>query len=424
MLGLLHEYLKTMKNPWKSVETVKKIQEKMMRNIISFAYHNTRFYKEKFKKAGITPSDIQSLADLKKIPVVTKDQVRENPESLFASGYTRENSIVEQTTGSTGKILPILHNNEAISHFYAISFRMYWRWGYRPFDKLAYIGHGKTQQTMLDKSGLSRRKFISIFLSEREQIEVIKKFNPDVLCGYPSTIKGIMNEITADDLAHINLKFILLNSELLPDKLRAQAAQIFGADVFEEYSSYEVYFMAHECPLHNYHIVMDNVILNFLDDNHEEVSPGEQGRIVVTSLVNKAMPFIRYDLEDMGVPSDKICECGWNFKLMELLEGRKDDFLVMPNEYLMSPRKVVPVVEMTPGIKEFQIVQETRDIITIYIVKDENYTQKAEQALKEQLHTLFKTSGCQEFITINIEYMDKIPRKRGKLRIVISKVGS
>ncbi|MGD2248403.1 MAG: hypothetical protein PVF58_08340 [Candidatus Methanofastidiosia archaeon] len=233
-----------------------------------------------------------------------------------------------------------------------------------------------------------------------------------------------MNEIAADDLAHINLKFILLNSEILPDKLRVKAVKTFGADVFEEYSSYEVYYMAHECPLHNYHIVMDNVILNFLDDNNEEVSPGERGRIVVTSLVNKAMPFIRYDLGDIGVPSDDICECGWNFKLMELLEGRKDDFLVMPNGYLMSPRKVVPVVEITPGIKEFQIVQKTRDTITIYMVKDDSYTQKAEHTLKERLHTLIRASGCQEFVTIETEYMDKIPRKKGKLRIIVSKVDS
>ncbi|MGD2248402.1 MAG: hypothetical protein PVF58_08335 [Candidatus Methanofastidiosia archaeon] len=174
MLGLLHEYLKTMRNPWKSVETIERIQEKMMRNMINFAYHNTRFYKEKFKKAGITPFDIQSVSDLKKIPVATKDQVRNNPEFLFASGYTRKNSFAEQTTGSTGKIIPILHNSEAISHFYAGSFRMYWQWGYRPLDKLVYIGHGKTPQTILDKLGLSRRKFVSILLSEREQIETIK----------------------------------------------------------------------------------------------------------------------------------------------------------------------------------------------------------------------------------------------------------
>jgi phenylacetate-CoA ligase len=417
MLQSLYEYLKIMRNPWKDVEKLRKIQEKMMRAIIQFAYSHTRFYKEKFRKAGIEPSDIQTLEDIRKIPVCTKDEVRSNPEALFAAGYNRKNCIVEQTTGCTGKILPILHDRKAYSHFFAVDVRRFLGWGYRPWDKLIYIAHDETRRTLLDKLRLLRRYSVSIFLPEKEQIEIIKKINPHIISAYPSTIKAIMNALEEGDLDQIELKFILLNSEILTEKVRNQTRKIFSCDVFEEYSTYEVYSLAHECPLYKYHLDIDNVLVNFLDENDEEVSYGERGKIVVTSLVNRAMPFIRYELGDIGIPSDEKCECGRNFPVMKLIEGRADDFLIMPTGALVSPRKIVPLVEITPGIKEFQILQEKKNLIRILTVKDTTYTKEGEEKMIERVKNLLK-----EDIVIEPEYIDQIPRKRGKLRIVTSKV--
>ena len=102
---------------------------------------------------------------------------------------------------------------------------------------------------------------------------------------------------------------------------------------------------------------------------------------------------------------------------MQLVEGRTDDFLVMPSGRLVSPRKVVPLVEITPGLEEFQVVQKTRSLVTISVVKNDNYTVQGEEKMKERLKDLFR-----EDITIEAEYTDVIPRKKGKLRIVYSMV--
>lgn len=417
MLRTAYEYAKIVRNPWKDKEELKNLQEKMMRNIVHFAYHNTRFYKEKFKKAGITPSDIKTLTDMKKIPVTTKDEARANPASLFATGYTEENCIVQQTTGSTGKILPVLHDKQAYSHFFAVGFRMFWDWGYRPWDKTVLIRHDKSEKMFLEYLGFLRRYYVSIFTSEKELINIIKKVNPQVLCAYPSTMQAIMNNLCEGELDSWHPKFINLNSELLTEKVRTQTKETFNCDVFDEYSTYEVVSIAHECPLHRFHIDVDNVIVNFLDAHDEEVSYGDSGRIVVTSLVNKAMPFIRYDLDDIGVPSDEQCVCGRTFPLITLVEGRTDDFLVMPSGVLVSPRKIVPLVEVTRGVREFQIVQEKKDLVTIYVVKDESYSLKEEEKMIDRLKELFK-----EDVAIESEYVNEIKRKKGKLRIVYSKV--
>ena len=417
MFQSAYEYAQIVRNPWKDPAELKRIQEKMMRNIIHFAYYNTKFYREKFTEAGITPSDIRTLEDMGKIPVTTKDEVRKNPESLFASGYDRTNCIVQQTTGSTGKIIPVLHDHKAYTHFHAIGLRTFWDWGYRPWEKIALIRHDKCEKMLFEYLGLFRRFYISILAPEQEQIEMIKKINPDVLCAYPSTIKSIMFALKEGDLDRITLKFINLNSEILTEKVRTQTRKTFNCDVYDEYSTYEVVSIAQECPLHGYHIDVDNVILNFLDCDDEEVSPGERGRVVVTSLVNKAMPFIRYDLDDIGILSDCPCQCGRTFPVMQLVEGRTDDFLVMPSGALVSPRKVVPLVEITPGLEEFQVVQKTCNLVTISVVKNDNYTLQGEEKMKERLKDLFR-----EDITIETEYTDVIPRKKGKLRIVYSMV--
>lgn len=417
MFQTVYDFAKIVRNPWKPPEELRRIQEKMMRNIVHFAYYNTRFYKEKFKKAGITPSDIKAVEDMEKIPVTTKDEVRKNPKSLFAAGYNENNCIVQQTTGSTGKILPVLHDKEAFSYFNAMGFRTFRDWGYRPWDKMILIRHDENEKILLEYLGLLRRYYIPIFTPEEKQIKIIKEINPDVLCAYPSTIKAIMSALKEGDLNGVTLKFINLNSEILTEKVRNQTRETFNCDVYDEYSTYEVVCIAQECPLHNFHIDSDSVIINFLDLNDEEVSCGESGRIVVTSLVNKAMPFIRYDLDDIGVLSDRQCECGRTFPLLQLVEGRKDDFLVMPSGALVSPRKIVPLVEITPGIEEFQVVQEKKDAVKIYVVKNESYSLEEEEKMINRLSGLFK-----EDVVIEPEYVNEIKRKKGKLRIVYSKV--
>ncbi|MBU7011472.1 MAG: phenylacetate--CoA ligase family protein [Theionarchaea archaeon] len=417
MFQTVYDFAKIVRNPWKPPEELRRIQEKMMRNIVHFAYYNTRFYKEKFKKAGITPSDIKAVEDMEKIPVTTKDEVRKNPKSLFAAGYNENNCIVQQTTGSTGKILPVLHDKEAFSYFNAMGFRTFRDWGYRPWDKMILIRHDENEKILLEYLGLLRRYYIPIFTPEEKQIKIIKEINPDVLCAYPSTIKAIMSALKEGDLNGVTLKFINLNSEILTEKVRNQTRETFNCDVYDEYSTYEVVCIAQECPLHNFHIDSDSVIINFLDLSDEEVSCGESGRIVVTSLVNKAMPFIRYDLDDIGVLSDRQCECGRTFPLLQLVEGRKDDFLVMPSGALVSPRKIVPLVEITPGIEEFQVVQEKKDAVKIYVIKNESYSLEEEEKMINRLSGLFK-----EDVVIEPEYVNEIKRKKGKLRIVYSKV--
>ena len=112
--------------------------------------------------------------------------------------------------------------------------------------------------------------------------------------------------------------------------LRAQIEHAFQAECFDDYSTFEFHHVAYECPRHRYHLAADNVAVEFVRDGRP-ARPGEEGEILLTGLTNNAMPLIRYAIGDVGVPGDEICPCGRGFPTMQLIQGRVDDFVVLPD---------------------------------------------------------------------------------------------
>jgi phenylacetate-CoA ligase len=131
--------LQALRNERLSPEQVRDLQNRKLRAMVQHAYTNTRFYREKFRRAGLKPNDIQTVEDLPKLPLTTKDELRSaNPEEFLALGYTQENTIDEPTSGSSGIVLHIYHAPEAFDYYFAYAFRPFWEIGYRPWYRVAY----------------------------------------------------------------------------------------------------------------------------------------------------------------------------------------------------------------------------------------------------------------------------------------------
>jgi phenylacetate-CoA ligase len=167
------------------------------------------------------------------------------------------------------------------------------------------------------------------------------------------------------------------------------------------------------------HIDMENNYVELLDQQGNPVAPGEDGAVVVTSLLNKSMPLIRYKMGDVASMPDRVCSCGRTLPLMNNISGRVADFLVRRDGSVVAG---VSLVERTltkfPGVAQMQIVQETLDRIVLNVVKDTNWTDATRNLLVDE----FKASvGAHN--DVDIEFLASIPQERsGKFRFAISKV--
>jgi phenylacetate-CoA ligase len=161
----------------------------------------------------------------------------------------------------------------------------------------------------------------------------------------------------------------------------------------------------------------DHMCVEFLDENDRQVKSGELGRIVVTDLVSYGMPLLRYDIGDMGRPSDKVCTCGINLPLMEIVEGRKEDFIRTKEGKLVHAEYLCYTLK-DDAVKEFKMYQKDMNTLHVQIVKSPAFNEATEKTLDTKLRT-----ALGDEIKISFEYLGAIPRETsGKLRYFVSEI--
>ncbi len=408
--------LKALTMQWKSPQYIKKFQEKKLQYIINHAYRRSRFYRTIFKECGITPDDIRTLEDMKKLPTVTKTDLRTHFSDVLAKGFSKENCAVETTSGSTGEKITILHDFNAVDYYRPIHQRGHIALGLRPYHKAAYIRYKPMNPSALEKFGLFRFHHICSDNPLDDIINELKRINPFEISCYPTVMYLLAKKISDKDVQHLSPHHIMTWSEKLTPKIRKTTEETFGCPVYDQYGSFEFHIMGCECPEKRMHINADVMIIEFLKDG-EPVGPGERGELVVTNLWNKAMPFIRYKIGDIGVLSDEICACGRGLPIIKELEGRTDDFLVTVSGEIILPSKVVPIFFPYDGIDAFQIVQKRKDAITIKIVRSEAYQESVDDKIITEFKNIFDETDIQ------IEHVEKIKKTQsGKLRSIVSEV--
>jgi phenylacetate-CoA ligase len=402
---------------WKSPQELKKFQEKRLRHIVRYAYENSAFYRKKFKEHLITPDDICRLGDLQKIPTLTKTELRENFSQVISNRASKETCVVETTSGSTGEKVTLLQDHRATDYYAPVHLRGHVAVGLKPHHKTVYIRYKQMKTTLVEDLGLFKFYHISSDLPLDTIIQELKKIKPFAINCYPTTMYLLARTISAADAAFLSPHHIVTWSEKLTPKIRKTVEETFDCPVYDQYGAFECHSMAFECPEKKMHINADVLIMEFVKDG-ESVSPGERGDIIVTNLWNRAMPFIRYEIGDIGIPSDEVCPCGRGLPVMEGLEGRTDDFLVTLSGDIVLPSRVVPLFFPYEGIDIFQVVQQKKDEIVVKIVKNEFYGKDTDRTLVGKFKRIFG-----EKVEIRIEHVEKIEKMPGgKLRSIVCEV--
>ncbi len=413
-------YIKLKKTQWLSPRTLQNIQEKKLRTIINYAYNNVEYYHYLFKSLSLTPNDIKNVNDLNKIPILNKSQIQNESRKLIARHIDRNRSISNTTSGSTGKPLTLFYDRNAISDIKSRKLRNYFESGGHLRDKIVRFTNPNrfAKNTVVQHLGFLNTKYLSVFDNVDKHIQNLLKISPDVIEGYPSILWLIANCIENKNIQGIDPKIIHSTAEVLPLNVRKKINSVFNIEIFDQYGSMEFGTFAWECQEHNgYHMDIESIVVEFVK-NGEIASPKEKADLVVTGLFNLTMPLIRYAIGDAGSYKLEQCSCGRGLPLMNIIEGRIDDFIVLPSGTVISPRNI-NFLENVRGISEYRIIQKTQDKILVQIIKGTEFSENTVSEAEKEIR-----NGClNEDITINVEIVEKIPRdKSGKTRAVVSEL--
>ncbi len=242
---------------------------------------------------------------------------------------------------------------------------------------------------------------------------------PGMLYGHAHSI-FILCEALQQRGITLNPAGIVATSMMLIEQERQVIEEVCGIKVTNRYGCEEVSLIACECEQHHgMHLNTDHNIVEFLRDDGTPCAPGEDGRIVVTELVNFGMPMIRYEVGDRGVPSDRICPCGRGLPLMEHVTGRVADFLVATDGHKVAGISIIEnTLTKLPGIKQMQVVQEEALRLQVNLVPGPQYGPETEARLVASLQEYLGTE-----VGVQVTQVARIPQEEsGKYRFTICRI--
>jgi phenylacetate-CoA ligase len=400
-------------------------QLRKLKVMVNFAYNSVPFYRRKFDDARIKPDDITSPEDVNKIPFTTKAEVQNSSvQDITARGIDAAECVRRETTGSTGIPLLVFLDDKAADFEKAIWVRTYLENGLKITDKMAIIAHPSDfpfGKDFLQYFGIMRRKHISVLENIDQQIELLERFQPNAIKGYSTTLEALSEAMVERKKINLRPRLVFAGAESLGKESRKRINSAFCTELLDNYGCTEFGLLAWECQEHmGYHTNIDSVMTEIIR-NGEPVGPGERGEVVCTGLHNLAMPLIRYKLNDVGVFTDEQCSCGVTLPLMEIIEGRTEDFLITLDGRMIPPSLFFPFpFDRDDGVKQFRIIQDRKDRLKFQLVTKEGFGDEAIKRATERIKNLFGND-----VSVEFNLVDVIDRgETGKMRKVISRLTS
>ncbi|MDQ7918275.1 phenylacetate--CoA ligase family protein [Mesonia sp. MT50] len=395
-----------------SKEKLLDYQLKKCKSLLEFADKHSEFYRKVFKENKFEPSSFNSLDVLKKIPSISKRDLIENKSSI-QSNFVFKKLIHSESSGTSGQALSFLKNEEWDSHNRAAMFRGYSWYEVKPWDKNGYLwGYNINPKKALKIKLLDKlqNRFRLFSYSDND----IKEFAVNLkgakyLHGYSSMIYEIAKTINSLNLkvSH-NLKMIKGTSEKVYDSYQPEVQKAFGLKIINEYGAAESGLIAFECPQGNMHIAMENVIV-------EE----ENGEILVTNLLSKSFPIIRYKLGDSIELEDSNfkCICGRSHPVIKNVLGRVGKMVIGKNSKYpsLSFYYVFKNLAMEHNVVlNYQAVQHKPGTIVLNIEQNKPATKSF---VEQELKKYFKDD-----VEFEINFGVSLHSKEGKLKDFITTI--
>jgi len=396
-------------NQRKSHDEIASLQDAALSRLWAYSLAHVPHY----RKMAIA---IRSQDDLSKLPFTTKESLRSSPDSFLSNGFRKERLGKITTSGSTGMPVTIYYDAYESDMKLALEYHQLTECGVTPFERQAHHTYYSLKPKLAQKAGLFRRDYLSFYDDDLVNLGKLRKMAPGVLHGYPSYLVPLaLTNIREGCGFRVGKAFS--SAELLSDASRKIIVSSFDCDLRDFYGSTEASWIAWQCERGSLHVHSDSIIVEIVDGEGNPLPQGREGEVVLTPLWKRVMPFIRYRIGDRAALGGK-CKCGRNTQTLMPVEGRNDDFIVLPSGKVRSPRFVDLSVRSIPGIRNYQACQSEPGQIRLSIVPSGRL---GERAKRDIIRNLKKSLSAD--MKISIEEVDDIPRGRsGKIQSVISKV--
>jgi phenylacetate-CoA ligase len=411
-----------------SESEIRAYQDNQISQLISHAYENVPYYRELMTGLRLAPDDIRCVADLQKLPVLTKETVRQNFERLVSRKANVRDLVARHTSGTSGKALHFYSGKDAIAFQWAVWWRHrihsgvnfdswhanftgklavppgqtappYWRWN-RPM-----------RQALLNMHHLTPSKI-------RDVVDFLNNHDFTFYFGYPSIIHMLaVNAREAGLFLTSRPRVVFTGAEHVNEWQRRDIQEFTGATLTDHWGLSEGCGNASRCSDHVYHEDFEFGVLECVDP--QPCGDGRvRGKIICTGFANPDFPFIRYDTGDTGTweTSELRCSCGNQSRALAGVEGRTEDYVITPEGARIM--RFDYVFKDTVNVKEAQVVQERLGAIKMRIVKRAEYGILDERFIASEIKRWISPR-----LEINFEYVDEIERENsGKFKAVKSRL--
>ena len=322
-----------------SREEIKALQLERLKATVKHCM-NSEFYKKRFEEAGITPDDIKTLDDIRKIPFTTKQDLRDTYPFGMRSVPLEKCVRLHSSSGTTGNPTVILHTQKDLDEWANAVARCLWMVGLRPDDVFQNSsGYGMFTGGLGFQYGAERLGMLTVPAAAGNtlrQIKFITDFGTTAIHAVPSyvtRIKEVMDELGIDPKKDTKLKLLAIGAEPHSEEQRKKIEKMLGVKAYNSFGMSEMCGpgVGFECKEQNgLHFWEDYYIVEIVDpETLEPVPDGEIGELVLTTINREAMPLLRYRTRDLTRVLGYDCPCGRKHIRIDRMKGRSDDMMVL-----------------------------------------------------------------------------------------------
>lgn len=409
-----------------SADELSHLNWKKRKKILAYAFDFVPFYRHKYQSEGMTPEDIKTEKDFERIPILTKQEIRNNLEEMVSSHHNSKNLIEVSTGGSTGE--PVKVYGDPNVNLDVFGWRMLNWWGVDPSvnTALAYRSVPQGRNKLLNKIMWfpTKRCFLDASYMTSNSIEKFlfeyDRNKPQLIIGYVGAVHALAMYVTKNNISIPPPKAVWTTSAPLPEFQRQYMQEVFKAPVYSQYGSCETYWMAAECAQQRgMHIFSDVRHLEFVNASGYKVADNNYGSIVVTDLENYACPIIRYKNGDRGRRKSSQCACGISLPLMDAVKGRETDSITMPNGDTISGEFLTTIFDDFPDVVRAFQIKQSRDFLLelLFVPSESGFDISSVYIVRDRL-----LSMSNHQVNIKLTEVNEIAHDRGKTKFILSDI--